>query len=135
MRASTYYMKKPSENQLIFHRNASQPQKTRPIEVVLCAAAVVLLAAALWTSCSPARPAAVELGSVTAAADGVPFRLDLNEAGAEELECLPGIGPVLAESILSRREELGAFRTREDVLSVSGIGEGTYEKIEPYITY
>ncbi len=61
--------------------------------------------------------------------------LDLNDATADELICLPGIGPALAEAILTRREELGAFRTKEDVLSVRGIGEATYEKILPYITF
>lgn len=61
--------------------------------------------------------------------------LDLNSATAEELECLPGVGPVTAEAIIQRREELGAFVTEEDVLSVPGLGEGTYEKMRPYITY
>ena len=42
---------------------------------------------------------------------------------------------LLAEAILARRAELGAFRSVEDILSVPGIGEATYEKIEPYITY
>ncbi|MGM9615100.1 MAG: ComEA family DNA-binding protein [Oscillospiraceae bacterium] len=61
--------------------------------------------------------------------------LDLNDASAEELVCLPGIGPVKAEAIIARREELGGFQTREDILSVPGIGEATLEKISPYITY
>ena len=50
-------------------------------------------------------------------------------------KALPGVGPVLAEAIVDRRAELGAFRTEEDVLSVPGIGAATYEKIAPYITY
>lgn len=60
--------------------------------------------------------------------------LDLNTASADELICLPGIGPVKAEAILLRRSELGGFRSTDDLLTVSGIGEATLEKISPYIT-
>ncbi len=59
--------------------------------------------------------------------------LDLNDATAEELACLPGIGPVKAEAIIARRAELGGFQTQEDILSVPGLGEATLEKISPYI--
>lgn len=109
--------------------------KQRRLALLLGAAA---LAAAAWCGILLCAPAAL---SVSAASErsfppdsGEMFRLDLNTASVEELETLPGIGPVLAERIVERRQELGAFRTREDVLSVYGIGEATYEKIEPYIT-
>ena len=71
----------------------------------------------------------------TAPADGTVFRLDLNDASAEELDALPGIGPALAEGILTRRAELGAFTSKDDVLSVPGIGEATFAELAPYITY
>ena len=61
--------------------------------------------------------------------------IDLNSATEEELRALPGIGETLAARIVQWREENGLFRTREDVLAVQGIGEATYAKIEPYITY
>ena len=48
----------------------------------------------------------------------------LNLASAEELESLPGVGPVLAERIVAYREEHGPFATVEDLLDVPGIGEG-----------
>ena len=95
---------------------------------ILC----ILLAAVAWMALAPDEPVPA---IVRGAEAGEPFLLDLNTASAEELACLPGIGPVLAERILSRRDELGAFRSKEDILSVSGIGEAVYEKIEPYITY
>ena len=60
--------------------------------------------------------------------------LDLNRATAEELVELPGIGPVLAERIVAFREEHGPFRSVEDLLQVSGIGEATLEALRPYIT-
>jgi len=61
--------------------------------------------------------------------------IDLNRASEQELQALPGIGETLAERIVLAREETGGFHSKEDVLAVKGIGEATYEKIEPYITY
>jgi len=48
----------------------------------------------------------------------------INVAGVEELQQLPGVGPVLAERILGYREQHGPFATVEDLLDVPGIGEG-----------
>lgn len=50
-------------------------------------------------------------------------RVRLNEADASALESLPGVGPVLAASIVSHRETHGPFATVEDLLLVPGIGE------------
>lgn len=60
-------------------------------------------------------------GAAAVAGDG---RVRLNLAGVEELETLPGVGPVLAERILAYREEHGPFAVVEDLLDVPGIGEG-----------
>ena len=60
-------------------------------------------------------------------------RLDLNAASVEELQTLPGIGPVLAERIGAYRTEHGPFPTVEAVMEVSGIGEKTFAAMEPYI--
>lgn len=54
-----------------------------------------------------------------AASGGV---LDLNTATASDLESLPGIGPVLAQRIVTYRDESGPFRTLEQLAEVSGIG-------------
>lgn len=104
----------------------------RRAALVLAVIAALLAAAAAWSLFRPDAPARARL---LPAAAGSPYLLDLNDASEDELICLPGIGPVTAEAILARREELGAFRTREDVLSVPGVGEAAYEKLEPYITY
>ncbi len=63
----------------------------------------------------------------------VVFPLDLNTAGVEELQLLPGIGPVKAEAILSYRESKGGFASVEELLEVSGIGERTLGKIKEYV--
>ncbi|MCJ7653964.1 MAG: helix-hairpin-helix domain-containing protein [Dehalococcoidia bacterium] len=63
-----------------------------------------------------------------------PQKIDINRAEPWLLEALPGIGGVLAQRIVDYRSENGPFRTIEDLLKVSGIGEGTFEKIKDYIT-
>ncbi len=59
--------------------------------------------------------------------------IDINHASQKELETLPGIGPVLAQSIISYRENQ-PFRSVEDLLKVSGIGPKRYEKIRHLVT-
>lgn len=81
-----------------------------------------------------ARPLILQPLEITAPEEGHGC-LNLNTATASELEELPGIGPALAQNILSWREENGTFTCREDVLAVSGIGEATYETIKPYISF
>jgi competence protein ComEA len=65
---------------------------------------------------------------------GPPGLLNLNTATAEELETLPGIGPVLAASILDYREQNGPFTTVDELLDVSGIGEARLEDIRDLVT-
>jgi competence protein ComEA len=60
-------------------------------------------------------------GAGAGAADG---RVHINTATAEELEALPGVGPVLAARIVSYRDANGPFAVIEDLLDVPGIGEG-----------
>ncbi len=49
--------------------------------------------------------------------------LSLTRATAADLETLPGVGPVLADRIVSFRDQNGGFETVEDLLEVPGIGE------------
>jgi competence protein ComEA len=77
------------------------------------------------------HPAAAEAGAVihagaAAAADNASpaaGAVDINTAGAVELEALPGIGPVLAGRIVAYREAHGPFGSLRELLRVSGIGE------------
>lgn len=61
-------------------------------------------------------------------------KININKASKEELMTLPGVGESRAESIIKYREEQGAFRKVEDIMQVSGIKEGLFEKIKDYIT-
>jgi len=61
-------------------------------------------------------------------------RVNINLAGVEELDQLPGIGPVIAQRIVDYRNEHGYFLSPEDIQKVSGIGPKTYEKLASKIT-
>lgn len=61
-------------------------------------------------------------------------QININEAPAEDLARLPGIGSVRAEHIVAYREAHGPFQTLKDLMQVSGIGEKTFEKLSKYIT-
>ena len=60
--------------------------------------------------------------------------LDLNTATVEELAQLPGIGEELARRIMEYREVSGPFETTEQLMEVSGIGEGKFAALEGRIT-
>ena len=49
--------------------------------------------------------------------------MNVNSAGAAELETLPGIGPATAAAIIDEREQNGPFATVDDLIRVTGIGE------------
>lgn len=57
-------------------------------------------------------------------------RLNLNSATVEELMALPGIGESKAESIVSYREEHGGFSSIEELMNISGIKDGVFDKIK-----
>ncbi|MDE6881054.1 MAG: helix-hairpin-helix domain-containing protein [Oscillospiraceae bacterium] len=60
--------------------------------------------------------------------------VDINTAGLDELDALPGIGPVLAQRILDYREANGPFLSVEELMEVKGIGEKTLEKFRDSVT-
>lgn len=59
--------------------------------------------------------------------------LDLNTATAQQLQELPGVGPVLAERITDHRSENGRFTTVEQLHEVSGIGEARFSDISELV--
>ncbi|MGM9606238.1 MAG: ComEA family DNA-binding protein [Oscillospiraceae bacterium] len=83
----------------------------------------------LWTQ----EEAAAQTGTEPAAERSVQ-KVNINTAGAAELQTLPGIGQVRAEQIVADREANGPFQAPEEITRVSGIGQGTLEQILDYIT-
>lgn len=59
--------------------------------------------------------------------------LNINTATAAELDTLPGIGPVLAQRIVTYRSEYGAFQSVDALTHVSGIGPALLEQLRPLI--
>jgi competence protein ComEA len=60
--------------------------------------------------------------------------VDLNHATIEELDTLPGIGPITAGAIVEYREAHGPFTSPEDLLQVRGIGPKKLAAILGHIT-
>ena len=59
--------------------------------------------------------------------------ININTAAADELKTLSGIGDTMAQRIIEYRSQR-AFKSKEDIMSVDGIGSKTYEKIKDSIT-
>ncbi|WP_324603799.1 ComEA family DNA-binding protein [Streptomyces venezuelae] len=62
---------------------------------------------------------------------GVP--LSLNTATVEQLDTLPGVGPVLARHIVDHRTERGGFRSVGELREVNGIGERRFADLRPLV--
>ena len=75
-----------------------------------------------------------ELSQQSSAAGRRDGRININTAGLQELQEIPGVGGVIAGRIIAYREEHGAFTAPEEITGVTGIGEVIYNKIENYIT-
>jgi len=62
------------------------------------------------------------------------FPINLNTATADQLEAIPGIGPVLAQRIIEYRQTHGRFQSVDELLEVRGIGSKRLESMRPYVT-
>jgi len=60
--------------------------------------------------------------------------INLNTATSDELQQVPGIGPVIAEKILQMRKAYGPFKSVDDLRAIKGIGPKRLEKMRKYLT-
>ena len=59
--------------------------------------------------------------------------VDLNTATAEQLDGLPGVGPVLAQRILDWRAEHGRFTSVDELQEVDGVGDKKFADLKPHV--
>ncbi|MFI0778188.1 helix-hairpin-helix domain-containing protein [Streptomyces sp. NPDC021212] len=59
--------------------------------------------------------------------------ISLNSATAEQLDTLPGVGPVLARHILDYRTQHGGFRSIDELREVNGIGDRRFADLRPLV--
>ena len=80
---------------------------------------------------APGPAAAAPRGPAGAAATG---KVDLNRATLEQLDTLPGVGPVTAQRILDWRSKHGRFTSVEQLREIEGIGERRFGQLKDQVS-
>jgi len=73
-------------------------------------------------------------GAPSAGGAAVAGKVNINTADVTALETLPRVGPAMAARIVAWRDENGRFSAIEDLMSVTGIGEKTFEAMKDLVT-
>ena len=60
--------------------------------------------------------------------------VNLNTATSDQLDALPGVGPVMAQRIIQYRTDHGPFQSVDQLNQVSGIGAAKYADLSPLVT-
>ncbi|MBK8462517.1 MAG: helix-hairpin-helix domain-containing protein [Nigerium sp.] len=81
----------------------------------------------------PSSGAAADGQRSSAAGGAASGKVDLNKATAQQLESLPGVGPVTAQAILRWREQHQKFGRVEELQEVDGIGPKTFAQLQPLV--
>lgn len=83
---------------------------------------VSITSVSVYASAQEARP-----GAPTQA-------VNVNSGTVTQFEALPGIGPSMAQRIVTYREKNGPFKKLEDLMNIQGIGEKSFLKLRPFLT-
>jgi competence protein ComEA len=78
-------------------------------------------------------PAVSGAAPSTAKPSGATDVVDLNAASAEQLDALPGVGPVTAAAIVAWRDAHGRFDSVEQLGDVDGIGPARLDKLRDHV--
>lgn len=105
---------------------------TCPARGVILAVALALLPGCVRLP----RPLQIQTGSQGSndPAANVAKRLNINSATAEELERLPGVGPIMAARIIEHRQAFGPFRRAEHLIVVRGMSERRFRSISALVS-
>ncbi|MFJ7056263.1 helix-hairpin-helix domain-containing protein [Streptomyces microflavus] len=80
-----------------------------------------------------AAPGTADGAAGTPGASGPAAPLSLSAATKEQLETLPGVGPVLAQHIIDHRTENAGFRSVDELRQVNGIGDRRFAVLRPLV--
>ncbi len=89
-------------------------------------------------ACALALATACAVALAAQAADpqpGLTGTVNVNTATAEELQLLPGIGAARADALIELRKQRGGFKSLEQLKDVKGIGDGSLERLRPYVRF
>ena len=112
--------------------------RLRPVCLPVLSSLTVLWLSLLVCSCVKLSQRAVATdsagSSISRNAETVARRLNINNASAQDLEALPGVGKVLAERILAHRAQYGPFRRVEHLMMVRGFSDNKFRAIRERVT-
>lgn len=94
----------------------------------------VLVPARVALPTAGSAPATSASGEGGAATGGAQAKVSLATATIEQLDALPGVGPVTAQKIVDYRTEHGPFRSADDLDQVPGIGPTRVENLRDLVT-
>jgi len=94
---------------------------------------LVNLAAPLADGTQIVVPARASVGAPGATAAGAAGPVHLNTATLEQLDALPGVGPVTAQKILDYRQQHGAFSSVDELDAIPGIGPARLDQLRDLV--
>jgi competence protein ComEA len=118
--------------------NPFQPQRRRRRGAVVGVLGAVLAGLGLWKGRGSMGPSSCPPGEVRVDGHCVANRIaqggkvDLNVASLDEIAQIPGVGPSLAQAIVSERNRLGKFESFAQLDKVPGIGTARLQALEAY---
>jgi competence protein ComEA len=89
--------------------------------------------AALASSVTPGEAGGAAPGQAPPPENAAAALVDLNTATVEQLDTLPGVGPVTAAAIVAWRDEHGSFDNVEQLSEVDGIGPARLDKLRDLV--